>query len=64
MEHLGIQGVGSGFKDIVMGKAEIEDSLFVYQNIDLAIILGSPADEAMTFKHIQLDIDKYINKHV
>ena len=54
MEHLGIQGVGNGFKEIVTGKAEIEDSLFVYQNIDLAIILGSPADESMTFKPEQL----------
>jgi MinD-like ATPase involved in chromosome partitioning or flagellar assembly len=54
MEHLGIQGVGNGFKEIVTGKAEIENSLFVYQNIDLAIILGSPADESMTFKPEQL----------
>lgn len=54
MEHLGIQGVGNGFKEIVAGKAEIEDSLFVYQNIDLSIILGSPADDAVTFKPDQL----------
>ena len=54
MEHLGIKGVGNGFKEIVTGKAELENSLFVYQNMDLSIILGSPADEATIFKPDQL----------
>ena len=50
MEHLGIKGTGNGFKEIVEGKADISNSLFVYQNIDLAIILGSPSDEVPELK--------------
>lgn len=40
-EHLGIKPGGSGFVEAVNGKADITDSIFAYQPIDLRLILGS-----------------------
>lgn len=43
--HLGIRASGNGFIEAVQGKSSINDSIFVYQPLDLHLMLGSESKE-------------------
>lgn len=44
-EHLGLNPEGIGYKEIVSGNVSITDSIFVYQPLDLHIILSTSATD-------------------